>query len=210
MAKVDNFKLFSDVLLFKEDLRPEIADDVFYMVQIMTRTKDTGEKPKCIRTMFVESREYLMSHKDFIVKLCETFNARAHINVNPSSYKKCVLRSFDNLASMVENESYRGILSLPETMAGEYTNPIGKECKKWIVDLDDLRTEEELSPYITYIMDEYNNGRGKKEVPCEIIVVPTVSGSHLLVTPFDKRGFKNRWPGIDIHENSPSILYYGG
>ena len=98
MAKVDNFDLLSEVLLFKEDLRPELADDVFYMVQILTRTKDTGEKPKHIRTMFVESREYLMSHKDFIVKLCEAFNARAYINVNPSSYKKCVLQSFNELA----------------------------------------------------------------------------------------------------------------
>ena len=207
MAKVDNFDLISGALLFKEDLRPEIADDVFYMVQIMTRTKDTGEKPKHIHTLFVESREYLMSHKDFIVKLRETFNARAYINVNPSSYKKCVLGAFNELAEMVNNEKYRGILSLPETMAGAYTNPIGKEVKKWVVDLDDLRTEEELRPFIDFIMNEYNEGKGKTSG--EIIVVPTVSGSHLLVTPFDKRRFKERWPGILIHENSPTILYYG-
>ena len=109
---------------------------------------------------------------------------------------------------MVENEKYRGILSLPETMAGAYTNPIGKEVKKWVVDLDDLRTEEELRPFIDFIMAEYNEGKGK--VSGEIVVVPTVSGSHLLVTPFDKRRFKERWPGIQIHENSPTILYYGG
>ena len=206
--KVDNFDLFSQALLFKEDLRPELAGDVFYMVQIMTRTKDTGEKPKHIHTMFVESREYLMSHKDMIVKLCEAFNARAYINVNPSSYKKCVLGAFTELAGMVENEKYRGILSLPETMAGAYTNPIGKEVKKWVVDFDDLRTEEEIRPFIDYIMNVYNES--KREVSGEIIVVPTVSGSHLLVTPFDKRGFKERWPNILIHENSPSLLYYAG
>jgi hypothetical protein len=206
--KVDNFDLFSQALLFREDLRPDLALDVFYMVQIMTRTKDTGEKPKHIHTLFVESREYLMSHKDVIVKLCEAFNARAYISVNPSSYKKCVLESFAELAAMVENERYRGILSLPETMAGAYTNPLGKEHKKWVVDLDDLRTEEELQPFIDFIMNEYNES--KRETSGEIIVVPTVSGSHLLVTPFDKRGFKERWPNILIHENSPSILYYGG
>ena len=206
--RVDNFDLFSQALLFREDLRPDLALDVFYMVQIMTRTKDTGEKPKHIHTMFVESREYLMSHKDMIVKLCEAFNARAYINVNPSSYKKCVLGAFTELAGMVENEKYRGILSLPETMAGAYTNPIGKEVKKWVVDLDDLRTEEEIRPFIDYIMNVYNES--KREVSGEIIVVPTVSGSHLLVTPFDKRGFKERWPNILIHENSPSLLYYAG
>lgn len=206
--KVDNFDLFSQALLFREDLRPDLALDVFYMVQIMTRTKDTGEKPKHIHTLFVESREYLMSHKDMIVKLCEAFNARAYINVNPSSYKKCVLESFTELAMMVENERYRGILSLPETMAGAYTNPLGKEHKKWVVDLDDLRTEEELQPFIDFIMNEYNES--KRETSGEIIVVPTVSGSHLLVTPFDKRRFKDRWPNILIHENSPSLLYYAG
>ena len=206
--KVDNFDLIKDFFFFKEDLGPEYAGDWFYMVQIMTRTKDTGEKPKHIHTLFVESREYLMSHKDMIVKLCEAFNARAYISVNPSSYKKCVLESFAELATMVENERYRGILSLPETMAGAYTNPLGKEHKKWVVDLDDLRTEEELQPFIDFIMNEYNES--KRETSGEIIVVPTVSGSHLLVTPFDKRGFKGRWPNILIHENSPSILYYGG
>ena len=208
--KVDNFDIIRQNFLFKEDLAPEYADDVFYMIQIMTRTKDTGEKPKHIRTMFVESREYLLSHKDMIVKLCEMFNARAYISVNPSSYKKCVLAGFTMLAEMVSSEKYRGILSLPETLAGAYTNPIGKEVKKWVVDLDDLRTEEELRPFIDFIMNEYNEGRGKKDTTGEIIVVPTVSGSHLLVTPFDKRRFKERWPGILIHENSPTVLYYGG
>lgn len=208
MSKVDNFDRISEILLFKEDLRPEIANDVFYMVQIMTRTKDTGEKPRIIHTMFVESRDYLMSHKDFIVKYCEAFNARAYININPSSYKKCVLGAFSELAVMAENERYRGILSLPETMAGSYTNPIGKEVKKWVVDLDDLRTEEEVRPFVDFIMNEYNEG--KREFPGEINVLPTVSGSHLLVTPFDKRRFKERWPNVVIHENSPTILYYGG
>ena len=206
--KVDNFDLFSQALLFREDLRPELADDVFYMVQIMTRTKDTGEKPKHIRTIFVESREYLMSRKDMIAKLCEAFNARAYINVNPSSFKKCAMKSFSELATMIENKNYRGILTLPETMAGAYTNSIGKEHKKWVVDLDGLRTEEELQPFIDFIMNAYNES--KREVSGEIVVVPTVTGSHLLVTPFDKRGFKERWPNILIHENSPSLLYYGG
>ena len=206
MAKVDNFDLLSEVLLFKEDLRPEIAGDWFYMVQIMTRTKDTGEKPKHIRTMFVESREYLLSHKDMIMKLCEMFNARAYISVNPSSYKKCAIKMIKELAEVIDNENYKGILSLPETCAGKYS-AYGAD-KRWVVDLDDLRTEEEIRPFVDFIMNEYNEGKGKASG--EIVVVPTVSGSHLLVSPFDVREFKKRWPTIDIHKDSPTILYYGG
>jgi hypothetical protein len=205
MAKVDNFGLISETLLFKEDLREEIANDRFYMIQIMTRTKDTGEKPKHIRTMFVESREYLMSHKDMIMKLCEIFNARAYISVNASSYKKCAIKMFKELAEVVENENYKGILSLPETLAGKYS---AGDNKKWIIDLDGVKTIEECQPFVDFIMNEYNEGRGK--VSGEITVVPTVSGSHLLASPFDVRRFKAKWPEIDIHKDSPTLLYYGG
>lgn len=206
MSKVDNFDRISEILLFKEDLRPEIAGDWFYMVQIMTRTKDTGEKPKHIRTMFVESREYLMSHKDMIVKLCEMFNARAYISINPSSYKTCAFKMMKELADVLDTENYKGILSLPETCAGKYT--CGKENKKWIIDLDGIQGDEQTAPYINFLIEEYNNGKGKQS--WEIITLPTVSGSHLLVSPFDVRGFKKRWPEIDIHKDSPTILYYGG
>ena len=206
MAKVDNFDLISELFLFKEDLIPEYAGDWFYMIQIMTRTKDTGEKPKHIRTMFVESREYLMSHKDMIVKLCEMFNARAYISVNPSSYKKCAIKMIKELAEVIDNENYKGILSLPETCAGKYAAD-GND-KKWVIDLDGVKDDDEILPYIDFIRHEYSEGKGKKN--WEIITVPTVNGSHLLVTPFDVRDFKKKWPDIEIHKDNPTVLYYGG
>ena len=179
------------------------------MLQIMTRTKDTGEKPKSIRTMFIESREYLLSHKDIITKLCETFNARAYIATNPSSYKVCAIKAFKELADIVDNGNYKALLSLPETCAGKYSVPGGSGInKRWVVDLDNIKDDKEIQPYIDFIMNEYNEGRGKPNG--EIIVVPTPNGSHLLVTPFDVRNFKKRWPDIDIHKDNPTVLYYGG
>lgn len=207
--RVDNFDLIADTFLFKEDLADGLAGDVFYMLQIMTRTKDTGEKPKIIRTMFIESREYLLSHKDIIVKLCETFNARAYIATNPSSYKVCAIKAFKELADIVDNGNYKALLSLPETCAGKYSVPGGSGInKRWVVDLDDIKAMEDIQPYIDFIMNEYNEGRGKANG--EILVVPTPNGTHLLVTPFDVREFKKRWPDIEIHKDNPTILYYGG
>ena len=206
MAKVDNFDLIKDWFIFKEDLGPEYAGDWFYMVQIMTRTKDTGEKPKHIRTFFVESREYLLSHKDVIVKLCETFNARAYISVNPSSYKKCAVKAFKELADIVENGNYKALLSLPETLAGKYSADI--ENKLWVVDLDGIKNKYDVQSYADFIMGEYSEGKGSPN--WEIKPIPTVNGHHLLVSPFDVREFKKRWPDVDIHKNSPTLLYYGG
>lgn len=208
MGKVDNFDLIKDYLLFKEDLGQGYADDCFYMVQIMTRTKDTGEKPKHIRTMFVESREYLMSHKDMIVKLCEMFNARAYISVNPSSYKKCAIKMFKELADIVENGNYKGIISLPETLAGKYRADFGS--KLWIVDLDGAKTLDECQPYIDFLISEFNDGKAGSSWNWEIKPVPTVNGYHLLVSPFDVREFKKKWPDIEIHKDNPTVLYYGG
>ena len=203
---VDNFDAISQCLLFKEDLIDEYAGDWFYMIQVMTRTKDTGEKPHIYRTYFCESREYLLSHKEEIMKLCEMFHARAYIAVNPSSYKTCAMKMFKELADIVDNGAYKKILSLPETCAGKYT--CGKDNKKWIVDLDGVKTVEEAEPYIYEIMNEYNEGRGRSNG--EIQFIPTVHGCHLLVSPFDVRIFKSNHPDIEIHKDNPTILYYNG
>ena len=156
--------------------------------------------------MFVESREYLDSHKDMIIKLCEMFNARAYISVNPSSYKKCAIKMIKELAEVIDNENYKAILSLPETCAGKYAAE-GVD-KTWIVDLDGIMTKEEAEPYIQFIADEFNAGKGCKN--WMINWIPTVNGSHLLVNPFDVRDFKKKWPEIEIHKDNPTILYYGG
>lgn len=202
---VDNFNLIAKTLRFAEDLNEE-AGDWFYMIQIMTRTKDTGERPHIYRTYFVESREYLMSHKEEIMKLCEMFHARAYIAVNPSSYKTCAVKMLKELAEILENGSYKKILSLPETVAGKYT--CGKDNKKWIIDLDDIKTEAEAKPYIDMVHKAYAEGRGKANG--ETILVPTVSGSHLLASPFDVREFTAAFPGVEIHKDNPTLLYYGG
>lgn len=202
--KVDNFDKLSKVLRFSEDLGGDAAGDQFYMVQIMTRTKDTGEKPHIYRTYFCESRAYLLDHEKDIKTLCEMFNARAYIAVNPSSYKTCAIKMFKELAEIVENESYKKILSLPETCAGKYT--CGGDYKLWIVDLDDIKTEEEAAPYIEEVEKAYELGHSRGK---EIHWIPTVNGSHILVSPFDMRDFKAKFPNIEIHKDNPTILYYG-
>ncbi len=204
MTIVDNFGKISECLQFAEDLTPDKAGDWFYMIQIMTRTKDTGERPHIYRTYFCESRNYLKTHEEEIKFLCEKFNARAYIAVNPSSYKTCAIKMFKELADIIDNESYKKILSLPETCAGKYT--CGGENKKWIVDLDNIKTEENAKPYIEEIQKVYDEGRSRGN---GITWIPTVNGSHLLVSPFDMREFKKRFPTIEIHKDNPTILYYG-
>lgn len=191
--------------------------DKFYMIQIMTRSKDTGEVPHIYRTMFVDNKEYLMSHKDMIVKLCEMFNARAYMSVNPSSYKQCSIKMIRELADIIEagenTGHYKKILSLPETVAGKYT--CGKDYKLWIIDLDSVKSVDDAVKYIDEIKAAYDsmykkNGNviNPKYYQTQMFWVPTVNGSHLLVSPFDKRQFKTLYPDIEIHDNNPTLLYY--
>jgi len=206
---VDNFDRIADALYYLDNENQ--IKDKFYMVQIMTRTKDTGEKPHIYKTMFVESKEYLMSHKDVIVKICELFNARAYISVNPSSYKQCAIKMIKELADVIENgengSSYKKVLSLPETVAGKYT--CGKDKKLWIVDLDGIKYRAEAQPYIDEIMLAYSKMYADKRDAYYVVWwIPTVNGSHLLVSPFDKREFKKNHPDIEIHDNNPTLLYY--
>lgn len=212
---VDNFNKLADSLYYLSHDNED--NDKFYMIQIMTRSKDTGEKPHIYRTMFVDNKEYLVSHKDMIVKLCELFNARAYISTNPSSYKQCSIKMLKELADIIENgengSSYKKVLSLPEVVAGKYT--CGKENKLWVVDLDDIKDKDDAQPFIDEIEHAYDkmytkdgNVVNDNYYHTQIIWIPTVNGSHLLVSPFDRRDFKNNHPGIEIHDNNPTLLYY--
>ena len=40
------------------------------------------------------------------------------------------------------------------------------------------------------------------------LVIPTVSGFHLICKPFDTSCFLKRFNHIDIHKNNPTLLYY--
>lgn len=194
---IDNFNQIRSLLKFEDNNK-----DIYYFVAILQRKKDFPEGARVedhrlIKAYYVSSLEYLDKRKDEMIALSIFFNARVYINLNPCSYRKNVLKAFDELSTMLLNDNCKAFPHLPQTLSGKYC---ANGDKTWIVDLDTTQTDlieevvqtiSELRPY------------GDKIVAR----IPTVSGVHLITKPFDLKAFYEQHL-INVHKNNPTLLYY--
>lgn len=196
---IDNFKLIEPLLVFRD------GDDTFYHLQIIQRKKDIGSAVKknyhLIRSYFIRSREDLMERKEQIKGLCDFFNARAYINLNPKSFRHCVMKGFDLLATYMESNQCSSLRGFADTLAGKYNDQSG--VKRWIVDIDEKNPE-----LVKEINDNINDLMPEPQSQKRVALIPTVHGYHLITTPFDLSMFSRLYPGIDVHKNNPTLLYY--
>lgn len=189
---IDNFKLIKPLLEFPND-------DIYYHLQILRRGKDHPELPaanRVIKSYFICSLESLDYVEDEIKKLCEFFGARAYINLTPKSIKKTTMLQLKYLAQRTYEGDFKKIWKSWNTCAGE----IKGEEPRWVVDVDDSYLK--VVPILNFI-DSIEPLVEEKF----IAKIPTKSGYHLIITPFNLQQFEKEYPDIDVHKNNPTILY---
>lgn len=204
---VDNFKQIESLLEFPHE-------DSFYFVQVLQRKKDhpgvrlggSNNNSRLIRSYYIPSVEKFNIYKEEIVKLCEVFNARAGINLNPRSRKKAAHAMLIKLAHQFQNEDFRGCSKIYDSVCGDYHAEMDK---RWLVDVDDSSLEytRQVVDLIQIIQKDDYLRRQQKQVtkPNEVLsVIPTKSGHHIITQPFDVSKFKLKH---DIHKNNPTVLY---
>lgn len=215
---IDNFELIDSLLNFPDE-------DTFYQLQIIRRGKDHPNMPSANRTIhsyFIDHEGKLMKLKDEIVKLCELFGARAYINLNPRSYRKCTIQVISDMAHRVNEGDFKKIYKVWNTVCG-YLKP-DRETAKWIVDIDFplmQKTDEVIIDELCKIWAEMFNRKNKnQQISSEDIKfakniknfiyakIPTKGGYHLITRPFDIQKFNEIFENkIDVHKNNPTILY---
>ena len=199
MATVDNFDQIKNLLSFNED-------GEFYMIQIMQRGKDQNDgrsssSVRIIKSYFVESIEYLEDRRDEIKKLCEFFNARAVINLNKKNFKQVAMKGLEGMASLIAHEEYHKFRSVFESACGQ-TGACDKN-KTWIVDVD-TNSEDELLDIIGVLSQ-----CEPIDVDKVVDIIPTPHGKHIITKPFNKKTFSAIYgKPIDIHDGTPTVLYY--
>lgn len=213
---VDNFERIKKFIKLENQKRfvnSEDDDNQFYLLQIIHRSKDgltkfdeEGEKShfsnKTIKSYYISSPEYLDKKEKEIMEMCHMFNARAYFNPNVKSYKQIALKSLSELAKMVSNESYKGILSLVDSSCGQCGSAV-KGQNYWIVDID-TKDIDELNK-IKSVIDKCEPIGEEKVVQ----IIPTLHGYHFISKPFNKKKFHDMYSEqIDIHDNNPTLLYY--
>lgn len=188
---IDNFEQVKKLLNFD-------TEDDFYFLQIMKRKKENSDMTnhsKIVDEMFIRSNEYLDSKKEYIVKMCNMFNARATIRLNRRSFKTCSLQTLSSLAQQIANGQFQRIDRLYSSVIGKSHN---EPVKRWIVDID----QPEINPDMLETIERIKPV-GKKLID----IIPSKSGFHIITSPFDVSEFVKVFPNIDIHKDNPTNLY---
>lgn len=164
----------------------------------MKRKKENSDMTnhsKIVDEMFIRSNEYLDSKKEYIVKLCNMFNARATIRLNRRSLKTCSLQTLSSLAQQIANGQFQRIDRLYSSVIGKSHN---EPVKRWIIDID----QPEINPDMLETIERIKPV-GKKLID----IIPSKSGFHIITSPFDVSEFVKVFPNIDIHKDNPTNLY---
>jgi hypothetical protein len=193
--RVDNFDLIREFLEFRDPMD-------FYHLQIMLRKKDNPEASannRLIKAYYIKSKEHLNSVRNEIITLCETFNARAYINLGRKDEFRCGMNTLAGLSLRLSKGNI-------EKLHREYNSQAGQLKPKeaaWIVDIDDvdLPDIEAIRALINKIQPNNIDNKIRLEVP-------TKSGVHLITSSFNLQEFSKWYPHIDIHKNNPTLLYY--
>ena len=192
---INNLKILSLLLNFE-------SEDDFYHLQILKRKKEhpeLGSNSYVVKTYYVSSLDYL--HKKFpeIQHLCEFHNARAYINLNVRSFERTAFHTLKKITDQIMNRDFKSARKAYESVCGEFGT--GRE-KRWIIDIDDDSAGDEfwleMCDYLETI-----EPFGKKL----LAKVFTKNGYHLITTPFNMEKFKQKYPGVDVHRNNPTILF---
>jgi hypothetical protein len=238
---VDNFELIKEYMA-KQHVNDWQEGDCYY-VQLLRRQADDPLKngvkdPKyhgnmhsrSIKDYLIKDIDHLDKVKDDIKMLCDMFNVRAYIRLNKRNYKNIALEMMKHIAEQcASGESFSSPFHLVTSACGTVCQA-GKD-KTWIVDMDKeyLPYENDVmemildcQPYDKKIQAYCDLGLSVEEarnaVKSNFFVVPTKSGKHFVVSPFNKQMFGVLWEKftkeknldlkqMDIHKDNPTILY---
>jgi hypothetical protein len=193
--EVDNLRLILPLLKFE-------SKDDFYYLQILQRKKENpelGSNSRVIKNYYITSQEHLLKRYDEIKKLCQVFNARASIRLNKRSFEKVAFKTMVNTANSMSNREYEFIKSSYDRACGLGHND---KDKTWVLDIDNPFYQNiSLSEVKEYI----NNAEpfGDKTY----ILLPSKSGCHMIVKPFNLQGFSEKYPKIEVHKDNSTNLF---
>ena len=191
----DNRHIISQFLKFD-------SEDDFYHLQILKRKKEhpeLGSNSYVVKTYYIRSLEYLDLKFPEMKALCEFHNARAYINLNVRSFEKLAFQALKKVTDQIMNKDFKSVRKAYESVAGACGT--GKN-KTWVVDIDYANpTNTQYKELKDYINQEIPESGGV------LAEIPTKNGIHLITSPFRLDTFMEKFPGIDVHKNNPTVLF---
>jgi hypothetical protein len=192
---IDNFDLIRTLLTFN-------STDDFYFIQILKRRKDNptlNTDVAVIREYFVDSLEYYDKKREDMIEQAIKNNARVTIRLNKRSYQKTALKMLIDIANKIEQGQFKSVKTSFSSCSGKYS---ADKDKTWLIDVD----AEDLTKYN---MDDviFDIGQSLPIGEKVLLKIPSKTGYHLLVKPFDLRTFSQKYPTLDMKKDNPTNLF---
>lgn len=186
---INNFEKIKELMKF------ESIDD-FYYIQIIKRKKENPglKNDTVLKDYYVSNFKYFDSKIPDMINISESNNARVTIRLNRRSYKKVANKLMIEIAKNISEERYESCKSAFSSMCGQYHSDPNKT---WIIDID-------KDDYILYDISDVSKIDEKIKI---VDIIPSKTGEHLIVAPFDNREFIKKYPNLEIKKDSPTNLY---
>ena len=171
-----------------------------YLIQLIIRKKDTGYNT-VLKSIYIKSLDDFHKVLVPIKVLCDTLNVRAYIQLNPIIPKKLCIDIAQKALELIRSNEYNSFDSIISSCAGKHYRK-----DYFVVDVDEK--DYNRKELIKYIVSECR--RNEVDFYCEEI--PTVSGYHLVVNPFDVKQFNqlcliNHLDYIEVKKQAMTLLY---
>jgi flagellar capping protein FliD len=148
---------------------------------------------------FVTSEDKLRFLMDGIIVLCNTYNARCYINVNPKSEKEVLWNIAESALERLKTNAGNAVSILSHS----HDSVQGNGVKYWVIDIDDLSMDLEG------LRARINSAKSGFETNI-VAELPSKTGLHLITNPFDLRTLSVPYDfsgSIDVKKNASTLLY---
>jgi hypothetical protein len=186
--------------------------DDFYFLQILKRRKDN---PDLKRDMIVISNHYIESLEQYdrmiphVISICDAENARAYFRVNKRNYTHLSYHMLKRVVEVISSGAVKSLKGSFDSVCGQHHSD---KDKKWIVDIDwvDIKSPDNMEGKYRFDQIEYKVTQLQFETKKDPLMVriPTKNGVHFITRPFNLKKFKDEFPGVDVHKDNPTLLYY--
>jgi hypothetical protein len=195
---VNNLEVIKQHLIFPNERS-------FYFIQILKRKKENPEMTGYslpVESFYIFSTEQLDRVMPHIIEKCEQNRSRAYIKMNTLDMQSVALETISVLTQEIRKENWKHISKALNSACGICGKQNGTE-KMYLVDIDskDENYINEIKSYINQLEPVDNNEKVK-------MIVPTRNGVHFLSTGFNMQKFKQTYPGIDVHSDGITLLYF--
>lgn len=189
MNKIDNLNALLPLLIWENK-------DNFYFIQVIKRRKDNPglrRDMKRISEYFIYSEGDLLGTYSQIKSEADLNNARVYMHLRPRNASKVALKSLMMIGEYITSGN-------PQAAKKAYTSACGKtpvdKVKIFMIDADGgIESALAIKDYLFLNKIKVHT------------ILPTKSGYHFITAPFRLDTFCKTFPGINVHKDSPTLLY---